>query len=913
MSNDDRWNDHAMNDDDQYQEQDSYHQADYGASQAAHHDAAIEDQGHQDYQDGHQGPGDLAPRESRKERRRRLAMEQFGQPEEEFFAQPEVIAQEVSQPQPQPQNEQDVVEEPKASRFGFLKKKSARTSQAAQEPAQAVVEAIAEPVADGESQQIRLPMNATIDPAMLAEYGLDPNTLVSMGLDPSTLPQFDEDFLKELGINPNIVIDILNRQAAALAVVSKGGFDTSMAAWRRRVAIVKRWAPAAAALTGLSATGAIWFMAGGEAPKTVPVVQANADERADSASIGQADVAKLDQAAKPVGGGEASEPTTAEALPLAEAGPPTESMDAPGGGEALPSASLADAAPVAPIAIAAAEPPGLPPMIPSDEKNKGSAPAASGLPDLPGMGEAPPLPNANAQGTEKIADTKPSGLDSPTEPKAHEKNSLLPPIAGLGAAALAADALAAPKLPDVPSIAEKPLAGLESPTDLPPLGNLSANAAPGLDVKPPEPPKSVADAAPAKPEMKGPPTAPVVAPPAAPPVAVSAGIAAGIGAGLGVANIVAKEDAKSAVVKPGAELTGLSAEIAAKNSTAPVKAGEAAPELPKTLDIAKNAEATAAPKPVELPKSGPEKILSESPDQKSIADVIKARPEAAQAAELPHAGLPVAKADWPTIPNGRGRVLRSIAGTSSSGSQSMATAGLAGAGLAAAGIASRADRSSTSAFDVSQNSPNTEIAPIKHTVQSGENFWTISRDYYGSGRYYKSLWAANRSEVAKIDQLHVGESIRIPAMEYLDKSLIETVGVAKGKTSANRSTDGNSGEVARSLDRGAVRTGNEIESKPTGQEPPASKPKISRTPAEEQPSNDKEIISQPLGDMAAKVNYPRHRVQPGDTLRTIARERLGDQRRDKEIVALNPDILESTRTPLVPGQVLKLPIGSQND
>ena len=87
------------------------------------------------------------------------------------------------------------------------------------------------------------------------------------------------------------MIDILNRQAAALAVVSKGGFDTSMAAWRRRVAIVKRWAPAAAALTGLSATGAIWFMAGGEAPKTVPVVQANADEHADSASIGQADVA----------------------------------------------------------------------------------------------------------------------------------------------------------------------------------------------------------------------------------------------------------------------------------------------------------------------------------------------------------------------------------------------------------------------------------------------------------------------------------------------------------------------------------------------------------------------------------------------------------------------------------------------
>ena len=31
--------------------------------------------------------------------------------------------------------------------------------------------------------------------------------------------------------------------------------------------------------------------------------------------------------------------------------------------------------------------------------------------------------------------------------------------------------------------------------------------------------------------------------------------------------------------------------------------------------------------------------------------------------------------------------------------------------------------------------------PYTHTVRTGENFWTISRLYYKTGRYYKALWA----------------------------------------------------------------------------------------------------------------------------------------------------------------------------
>ena len=63
--------------------------------------------------------------------------------------------------------------------------------------------------------------------------------------------------------------------------------------------------------------------------------------------------------------------------------------------------------------------------------------------------------------------------------------------------------------------------------------------------------------------------------------------------------------------------------------------------------------------------------------------------------------------------------------------------------------------------------------PYTHTVKSGENFWTISRLYYKSGRYYKALWAANQKKVPAPDRLSVGDKIIIPRADQLDPALIE--------------------------------------------------------------------------------------------------------------------------------------------
>jgi len=76
------------------------------------------------------------------------------------------------------------------------------------------------------------------------------------------------------------------------------------------------------------------------------------------------------------------------------------------------------------------------------------------------------------------------------------------------------------------------------------------------------------------------------------------------------------------------------------------------------------------------------------------------------------------------------------------------------------------------------NSPRAGIlarTPHTHTVSSGENFWTISEQYYKSGRYCKALWAANKATVPTLDRLTVGDKIMIPWVDELDPTLVQDV------------------------------------------------------------------------------------------------------------------------------------------
>ena len=81
----------------------------------------------------------------------------------------------------------------------------------------------------------------------------------------------------------------------------------------------------------------------------------------------------------------------------------------------------------------------------------------------------------------------------------------------------------------------------------------------------------------------------------------------------------------------------------------------------------------------------------------------------------------------------------------------------------------------------------TDEAPahLRHTVRRGENFWSISQHYYGSGRYYKALWAANGDQVQAPDRLAVGMTIVVPPVVDLDPSLVSAPPAARKPSTAS--------------------------------------------------------------------------------------------------------------------------------
>jgi nucleoid-associated protein YgaU len=168
------------------------------------------------------------------------------------------------------------------------------------------------------------------------------------------------------------------------------------------------------------------------------------------------------------------------------------------------------------------------------------------------------------------------------------------------------------------------------------------------------------------------------------------------------------------------------------------------------------------------------------------------------------------------------------------------------------------------------------VEPTPHVVQSGENFWTISRLYYGSGRFYKALWKANADRVPRPEDLRVGDTIRVPPPEQLDPKLVDSP-PAQQPSSRTPPRDAEAKRVAQAagslvmLPLGRPSRPSNLEDDPEPQPPTAT-----------------------------------HVVRPRETLRSIARDRLGDARREGEILDLNLDQLGEDPT-LRPGMRLRLP------
>ncbi len=175
------------------------------------------------------------------------------------------------------------------------------------------------------------------------------------------------------------------------------------------------------------------------------------------------------------------------------------------------------------------------------------------------------------------------------------------------------------------------------------------------------------------------------------------------------------------------------------------------------------------------------------------------------------------------------------------------------------------------------------VDPILHTVEPNENFWTISKLYYNSGRYYRALHSANRKRVPDIRTLYVGTVVKVPPIEELDPTLIDPPSPAPARSVSSPSRTRAAEDTPRTAAR---RDQADLDT--------ATTPTLGRGRPRER-----------LAD-ADEVAQPTYKVRKHDTLRSIARDTLGDSRRYREILQLNRDVIDDP-THLTSGQVLTLP------
>ena len=178
-----------------------------------------------------------------------------------------------------------------------------------------------------------------------------------------------------------------------------------------------------------------------------------------------------------------------------------------------------------------------------------------------------------------------------------------------------------------------------------------------------------------------------------------------------------------------------------------------------------------------------------------------------------------------------------------------------------------------------------------HVVRRGENFWTIARYHYASGRFYKALWYANRDLAKTPEDLYVGTAIRIPPVEDLNRELIDAPRAARADAPAT---------AAAPSRKGSSRDGSAERAAAEGQ-PQAALPMDKSDPS-------KPIPRRPEARRKPEATYRTYVVRGrNETLRSVARTQLGDSDRDAEIEALNRDEFSDDSLRLKVGMTLKLP------
>jgi nucleoid-associated protein YgaU len=154
------------------------------------------------------------------------------------------------------------------------------------------------------------------------------------------------------------------------------------------------------------------------------------------------------------------------------------------------------------------------------------------------------------------------------------------------------------------------------------------------------------------------------------------------------------------------------------------------------------------------------------------------------------------------------------------------------------------------ASPVQQSSTPQEPLPADdvYQVQSGDNYWTISRQFYGSARFFSALAAYNQQRIPDPSKMKPGMYVLVPHIEVLHQQYPQLTGGGP------------------------------------------------RDPGE----------NQPPGFFVDDAGHPAYRVGKGDTLTEIAQKHLGRASRWVQIYGMNKDRIPDGKT-LKIGSVLQLP------
>ena len=169
-----------------------------------------------------------------------------------------------------------------------------------------------------------------------------------------------------------------------------------------------------------------------------------------------------------------------------------------------------------------------------------------------------------------------------------------------------------------------------------------------------------------------------------------------------------------------------------------------------------------------------------------------------------------------------------------------------------------------------------------YTIAPNDNFWTISRRQYGSGRYFAALARHNQDRVSDPQRLRPGMKISTPSASVLESTYPELIDKsAPAAAPASRAASG--GAIAGD--------GRPLFTRPSASQPPADSPAPT---------------AQQVGYFYSKSGEPMYRVGEDDTLGSIAQKHLGRASRWTEIFEQNRETLKNPEN-LTVGTIIRLP------